>query len=271
METRYNSLNPTILHPFFLFLLVFFLLYPHQVAYSSAQSKKFLQQGNAYFRKFDHQKAVEYYQKVLKVDSTKEQRFEATWKISRSLVDIGEEVSGDRDKKISYYEKALKYAEMAVEINSESVWPYIVRSTSRGKIAQYKGIWTSISIVTKVVKDTRKAIELAPNNPTAHFMLGRVNLELAEKPYLFRLPLGLGWASTRKAVSSLEKAISLFPPTNPIQIRTHLRLGEAYLKLHKTEKAKKHLTAAMNLPIRDHQDEYLKEKAKDIYRSEFNV
>jgi len=221
-----------------------------------------LEKGDEYFQSWQDERAIKAYQEVIKKNPSNPQEFAALWKIARSWVNVGEEIGDGSQKELAKYEKALEYANRAIEINQGNPWGYIEKGASRGSITLFKGIWESIGLVKKVKKDIDRALELAPENCTAWFLMGRTHLKLSEKSHIFRIVLGLGWASYEEAVKSFKKAISLFPPQDPIQVRTHLRLAQALIKLEEYTKAVKHLTKAIELPIRDHQDEGFKKESK---------
>ena len=261
-QTKDNDIL-TVVTTIFLSVLFF-----GQIALCSSSSTHFLKKGDRSFKEFDNRRAVQYYEGALEVDPTLNQRYEALWKISRSLINVGEEIEGCPKKKINYFERALEYSEKAIEIDPHRPWGYIQRASSNGRIAQCEGIWSSIKTINSVVDDIQKAIELDPENSTAHFMMGLIHLEISEKPYLFRLPIGLGWASSKQGIKAIKKSISLFPPRDPIQVRAHLRLAQAYLQKDKETRAIEELEIALKLPMKDHQDMELRSKAKTIYNSQ---
>ena len=58
--------------------------------------------GDAAFQRFDNQAAMESYQKGLEIDP---QCYEATWKLARAYIDLGEKLT-DKEQRKKYYLKA---------------------------------------------------------------------------------------------------------------------------------------------------------------------
>ncbi len=164
----------------------------------SAQSADdLIKQGDKYYQTFDNEKALEYYKKAEKLDST---NYEILWKISRAYVDIGEHMPSStkeqKDAQFAIYQKALYYAEKSIKAAPDKSVTYLRRAIANGRIALFKGVFTVAGIVNSVKADLEKAIQI--NNSgndvqaVAHYVLARTHAKTSEKWKPARSVLGLG-------------------------------------------------------------------------------
>ncbi len=137
---------------------------------------------------------------------------------------------------------------------------YTYRAVADGKIALFKGVFSVGSIVKQVRNDCESAIALDPNNAIAYYVLGRTHAKLAEKPKMFRWPLGLAWGNIDDAIKFFQKAVSLDP--NFVMFR--LDLAKAYINNDEDQKAKEQLTVIPSIPKRDEDDDSLKTVAASM-------
>ncbi len=227
------------------------------------EADQFLAQGDEYAeKKFDNAKALDAYQKA---DILRPGDYNILWRLSRAHVDIGEHMpdrnDAEKDAQLKEYEKALTYADKAVKANPGGTMGYLRRAIANGRIALFKGVFSVIGIVKSVKKDLEKAIEL--NNAgshqlaVAHYVLGRTHAKVCEKPYLLRLPLGLGWGDREVAASEFEKAIAI----NPDFIMFRLEAANNYVEMEEYQKAKQHLYKIPSLPKGDEDDDRFRKEA----------
>ena len=87
--------------------------------------------GDAAYKKFDNDAALEFYQKGLETDP---QNYEAAWKLARAYVDVGEKLPDKKDRR-SNYEKAHGYARKAVEISPDGAKGHLFLSIAIGRVA----------------------------------------------------------------------------------------------------------------------------------------
>jgi len=125
---------------------------------------------------FENTKALKLYQEAEKIDPD---NYEMLWSTSRCYVDIGEHLSAttdqERQAQLEHYEKALAYANRAVEAHPTFSQGYLRRAIANGRVALFKGVWESLDLVKAVKKDTEKAITLDPKDATAYYILGRTH------------------------------------------------------------------------------------------------
>ena len=219
-------------------------------------------QGNTYSEKtFENQKALDSYQEAFALEPS---NFEVLWRISRSLVDLGEHLPSGTDeekaKQLEMYEKSREFANKAIAANATGAMGYTRRAIANGRIALFKGVWESLDLVKQVRADCEKAILLDANDAAAYYVLGRTHLKVCEKPRIIRWPLGLGWANLDDAVKNCEKAITL----RPNFIMYHLDCARAYVEQDEYDKARTPLNSISSLATMDEDDGQFRKEATDL-------
>jgi tetratricopeptide (TPR) repeat protein len=129
----------------------------------------------------------------------------------------------------------------------------------------FQGVFSAIGTVNDVKTDTERAIQLGKGGnyvqALAHYVLGRTHLKVCEKSYLVRLPLGLGWGDTKKALQLLETANKLYPNFRMFM----LELAKAYIEEDHLDKAKDTLKKIEKAPFLDEDDDIVLLEAKKLY------
>jgi FimV-like protein len=228
----------------------------------SSRVDQLIAQGNNFSEKaFENQKALDIYQQALVLEPN---NYEILWRISRSLVDLGEHLPSGTDaekaKQLEMYEKSREFANKAIAANANGAMGYTRRAIANGRIALFKGVWESLDLVKQVKADCEKAIALDPNDAASYYVLGRTHMKVCEKPKIVRWPLGLGWANLDDAVKNLEKAISLRSGF----IMYHLDCARAYVEDSEYEKARTHLNTIPSLATMDEDDGQFRKEAADL-------
>jgi tetratricopeptide (TPR) repeat protein len=227
--------------------------------------EEIMREGDKYYNEFNHEKALETY---LKADSLYPANWVIMWKISRAYVDLGEklpqETGEEEEEKKAMYDKALFYADSSVKLADNEAEAYVRRAIANGRIALFEGVFSAIGSVNNVKEDCEKAIELGNDgNQTrslAHYILGRAHYKVCEKPYLLRLPLGLGWGDPEDAIRELEMAVKLRPNFRMY----YLALAKAYIEEGEYEKAKEKLLLVEQAPFVDEDDEAVLAESKQL-------
>lgn len=228
--------------------------------------EELLKEGDNLVSKFENQKALEVY---LKADKLFPNNYEIYWRLNRAYVDIGEHLPDKTDKEkeaqLEYYKKAFDYADKAVMLAPNQAITYVRRAIANGRIALFEGVFSAIGTVKDVKADCEKAIQLGNGGnyvqALAHYVLGRTHLKVCEKAYLVRLPLGLGWGDTEKAVQLLETANKLRPNFRMFM----LELAKAYIEEDEYAKAKDLLLKLEKAPVADEDDDKVLAEAKQLY------
>ncbi|MCL6494259.1 MAG: tetratricopeptide repeat protein [Ignavibacterium sp.] len=247
------------------FLILTAVLFISSVSYSQSL-EELLKEGDNLVAQFENQKALEVYQKA---DKLFPNNWEVYWRLSRAYVDIGEHLPDKTDKEkdlqLEYYKKAFDYADKAVKLAPTQSITYVRRAIANGRIALFEGVFSAVGTVKDVKNDCEKAIQLGNGGnyvqSLAHYILGRTHLKVCEKPYLVRLPLGLGWGDTEKAVQLLETANKLRPNFRMFM----LELAKAYIEEDEFEKAKDILKKIEKAPVADEDDDKVLAEAKELY------
>lgn len=246
-------------------LILTAVLFISSVSYSQSL-EELLKEGDNLVRQFENQKALEVYQKT---DKLFPNNWEVYWRLSRAYVDIGEHLPAEADKEkdvqLEYYKKAFDYADKAVKLEPTQSITYVRRAIANGRIALFEGVFSAIGTVKDVKNDCEKAIQLGNGGnyvqALAHYVLGRTHLKVCEKPYLVRLPLGLGWGDTEKAVQLLETANKLRPNFRMFM----LELAKAYIEEDEYDKAKDILKKIEKAPVADEDDDKVLAEAKELF------
>jgi tetratricopeptide (TPR) repeat protein len=213
------------------------------------------------FNKFDNTAAL---QLLLNTDKDFPHNAEVLWRLSRVETHLADHMPAatdeEKDAQLKVYHTALDYADSAVTSDPKNSMAYTYRAVANGKIALFKGVFSVGSIVKQVKNDCESAIALDPGNAIAYYILGRTHAKLAEKPKMFRWPLGLAWGNIDDAIKFYRKAISLDP--NFVMFR--LDLAKAYVEDDDDAKAKEELTVVPSIPKRDEDDDSLKTAAANL-------
>lgn len=213
------------------------------------------------FNKFDNKGAVEI---LLNADKEFPHNADVLWRLCRAETHIADHMphaTGDqKDAQLKVYQTAYNYADSAVADDPKNSMAYTYRAVAGGKIALFKGVFSVGSVVKQVKNDCESAIALDPDNAIAYYVLGRTNAKLAEKPVMFRWPLGLAWGNLGDAIKFYKKAVSLDP--NFVMFR--LDLAKAYIREDDKQKAEEQLKVIPSIPIRDQDDDSLKTEASNL-------
>ncbi len=210
------------------------------------------------FNKFDNKGALQMLQKA---NQEYPRTAEVLWRMSRAETHIADHMpavtDNEKEAQLKAYETARSYADSAVSADPKSSMAYTYRAVANGKIALFKGVFSVGPIVKQVKDDCESAIALDQNNAIAYYILGRTHAKLAEKPKMFRWPLGLAWGNLDDAIKFYRKAVSLDP--NFVMFR--LDLAKAYSRDDEDQKAKEELRVIPSIPVRDQDDDSLKVEA----------
>jgi tetratricopeptide (TPR) repeat protein len=238
----------------FSFLFGFILF---SVAPLTAQTvEELIAQGDDFStKKFNNEQALE---KFVEADKLSPNNWEILWRISRSYVDIAEHLpsgtDAQKDAQLVKYQIAYDYADKSVKLAPDKSITYLRRAIANGRIALFKGVFSVIGIVNDVKKDLEKAIKHGNGGSevqaSSYYVLARTHAKVCEKPYLVRLPLGLGWGDMDESFKNYKKAIELRPNFRMY----YLDAGKAYIQEKEYSKAKELLGKIPSLPVLDEDD-----------------
>jgi tetratricopeptide (TPR) repeat protein len=189
---------------------------------------------------------------------------EVLWRLCRVETHIADQMpistDAQKDEQLGVYQAALSYGDSAVAADPKNSNAYTFRAAANGKIALFKGVFGVAPVVKQVREDCERAISLDPNNAVAYYIMGRTHAKLAEKPTIFRWPLGLAWGNLDEAIRFYQKAISLDP--NFVMFR--FDLAKAFVRDEDYQKARDQLYAIPSIPKRDQEDDSLKAEGQKL-------
>ena len=216
---------------FFLVPCVFICLSPAL----AADYKELLLKGDAlYAQRADPAKAresVEAYRQAMAADPTK---FEAAWKLSRSLYWIGREEP--KEKKLAIYTEAMEAAKKGVELAPNEAPPHYWLAVVYGLYGQEKGIMQSLNLIDPIKQECQAVMKIDPaySGGGAYMVLGRL---------YFKVP-GLFGGSNKKAIQNLKKAIEL----GPDRLLNYVYLADVYIDKSMYNEAKAVLDQGLAAP-----------------------
>jgi tetratricopeptide (TPR) repeat protein len=243
---------------------IFVLLVGAAIFLSAQTADERIKKGDEYYAQLDDAKALEEYLAAAQADPN---NYEAQWKASRSLIDVGDLVNtkekGYEDKQKKYYKDAETYARKAVALNANDTWGHFYLSASLGKYALLLGKKDQIAMSKEIKVAIDKAIELDGNNDLAYHALGRWQRRMAEIGGAKRLFGSILYGSIPKgSFEESEKALKKAVELKPDYINHHLELGRTYVSLEKYDLAAQEFQTCLDLNISLAKDNTYKEEAK---------
>jgi tetratricopeptide (TPR) repeat protein len=211
----------------------------------------------------DLRAARSHFEAALAMDSLD---YEANWRASDNLVDIGKETadtiaSPERD---ALYARAEALARRAVAANANGADGHFALAQAIGRASLTMGKKERIKRAKEIRDEALKAVELDPRHDGAYHVLGRWNAEIMRLSGLQRFFaksfLGgavFNQASWANAVEYMGRAVSL----RPDYIYHHLDLAEIYIDQEQWAEARTQLEAVGTLPLIDAADPHYKSEA----------
>lgn len=190
--------------------------------------------------------------------------YEASWMLSRVLIDIGNREQ-DKGRRKSLYADAVAGARAAVAADPDDTWGHHYLAAAVGKLALTEGGKKKIELSKEVREQALLAIECDPRNDKSHHILGRWNREVATLSPILKLAAKVVYggvpkgASKEKAVEHFQRAIEL----NPEHVNHHLELGATYMKMQRYDDAITEFQTVAGLQNKDPNDpDYKREAAR---------
>jgi tetratricopeptide (TPR) repeat protein len=149
------------------------------------------------------------------------------------------------------YQRAIKNAEQAIEINPDHASGHVSAAIAMGRYSQDIGIIEAFSkgFAGRIKKALDRAIDLDPNNPLTYVTLGGWHAEVIKAAGIAYGSLWYG-ASKDRAIANFEKAVELAPELNVVYKEYAINL----LRLDPNKYAKRVqrlLRRAIDLPATD--------------------
>ncbi len=194
--------------------------------------------------------ALAAFRQALALDSLS---YEANWKASRELTDIGKLMPDDQRKaRDSVYADALALAQRAVRVDSMGADGHYMVAVAVGRVALTKSAGERVKSARVVRDEALRAIALDSLHDGALHVMGRWNAEIMRLPgitkFFARTFLGASIfkeATWPNANRYFREAIRI----NPGNIYHHLDLAEALVDQDSTAAARPELEQVAQLPL----------------------
>jgi tetratricopeptide (TPR) repeat protein len=177
-----------------------------------------------------------------------------------SLAVFAYEIAEESDSQ-KLFLMAIRYAEMAVELDPTSSEAYLQLAHTLGRYAQTLGTLTALSegYAEQIRSAIDTAIELDPKNYRAYLSLGAWHSEIIHAGFMAWLIYG---GDEDESLEAYSMALGIAPEDNNV----HFQYAVGLLKLDDSnlEQALRHLTTAAELPVSDAYGEIVREKAKQM-------
>lgn len=221
-------------------------------------AEELLKSGDDAFDEYNHAAALQFYEKVIAMDSS---NCEGLWKTTRAYIDLGE--TAEKDIQKNNYYVAEKIGRKAVAECPESDMAHLELAVAVGRVALMEGGKKKVRLSREIKAEALKALELNPQNDIAHHVLARWHREVANlsgmlKMFAKVLYGGLPDASNEKAVEHFKSAIE----NDPSFLNHYLELGMTYQKMDEWLLAKECFEKVIELPKTDSDDDDHKAEAQ---------
>jgi tetratricopeptide (TPR) repeat protein len=240
------------------FAFFFLLLSASLAAAQSAGSHTAL--GDKEYVAMDAPAALAHYEAAIAADAND---YEALWKASRTLVDIGS-YENDAEKRGLMYGKAEQYARRAVAANAADAEGHFHLARALGKNALTQGTRARVKYATDVRGQALECLKINPKHAGCLHVMGVWNAEVMRLNGFSRMLaknlLGgkvFGSASWAEAQRYMEESVAV----EPERIVHRIDLAEIYRDVGKKDKAKAEFETALRLPATDYNDRRYKAQA----------
>ena len=231
------------------------------------ETAQLLSKAERLYAQFKPKEAAAELLKILQIDP---RDFEATTKLSRAYLDIGDmipETAPDwRERRMKEYRKAEEYARQAIQLNPNSTWGHFYVAASLGSIALVSSMSRQIDLAAEIRSAVEKAIALDPKNGFAYHVYGIWHRKMAEIGKASRLLASVVFGRSppsgnlETSVEYLKKAVTL----NPHVIASRLELAKSYVALENWPMARSSLAAIRDMAIQFSDDAKHKRRAEQI-------
>ena len=198
--------------------------------------------------------------------------YEANWRGSDNLVDIGKETDDtiESPARDALYAKAEVWARRAVAADSNGADGHFALAQAIGRASLTMGKRERIKRAKEIRDEALKAVERDPRHDGAYHVLGRWNAEIMRlsgiQRFFAKSFLGgavFNQASWPNAFQYMEKAISL----RPDYIYHHLDMAEMLIDQDRWAEARTQLEIVGTLPVVDAADPHYKTEAVRLLAS----
>ncbi|XP_055989447.1 regulator of microtubule dynamics protein 3 [Sorex fumeus] len=187
------------------------------------------------------------------------------WRLARAYSDMCE-LSEDVDEKKSYAQNGKEAAEAALEKEDKNAACHQWYAVLCGQLAEHEGMQKRIQSGFSFKEHVDKAIALQPENPMAHFLLGRWCYQVSHLSWLekktatalFESPLS---ATVQDALQSFLKAEELQPGFSKAG---RIYISKCYKELGKNTEARQWMKQALELPNITNEDSAFQKDLEEL-------
>jgi tetratricopeptide (TPR) repeat protein len=228
---------------------------------AQVSSADFIANGDQLAHSFDHNGALQSYLKAHAADTS---NCTAIWKIAEAYINVGEE--SDHITQRQCYYMAEKWALKAVAQCPDTANSHFFVAVTSGLLALHEGGKQKVERSKIVKTEAEKTLQINPEHHGALHVLGRWHRELANLSWVLKAAAKIIYggvppgASNEAAVESFKKAIDL----SPDWANHHKELGLTYMEMEQWQLAEAEFKIALELPIKDHQDEFHKRECRKL-------
>jgi tetratricopeptide (TPR) repeat protein len=229
-------------------------------AAANAQAPAEIASGDRDYAAMNAPSALAHYQQAMKLDPSS---YEASWKASRSAVDIGS-YSNDKTRGEALFESGEQYARKAVQLNAGDAEGHFALARALGKTALTQSPRGRIKYATEIRSQALECLKINPKHGGCLHVMGMWNAEVMRLNSFTRLVakniLGgkvFGTASWNEAVRYMEASVA----ADPERVVHYLDLAGVYEDTGNTAKARAAYEAVVRLPASDVNDRVYKQQA----------
>ena len=231
------------------------------VSAGAQTASELLGSGDQDYASMNAQGALARYEQAAKLDPSS---YEASWKASRSAVDIGS-YSNDKSRREALFTSAEQYARRAAQLNPGGAEGHFSLARALGKTALTQSPRGRIRYATEIRSQALECLRIDPKHGGCLHVMGMWNAEVMRLNSITRLVakniLGgrvFGAASWKEAVRYMEASVA----NDPDRIVHYLDLAEVYRDVGEKAKSKVMYEAVLRMPATDVNDRFYKEQAR---------
>lgn len=220
------------------------------------------QKADSLYDNYEEQQALKLYTKILEKEP---RNYKALWRTSFLYSRIGNRFE-DKDEQKEYFNKAIKVAEHALQVDSTDTQSNFVMSVAVGRKAIISGARERVAASRAIKKYADRAIRYDSTNAGAWHVLGRWNSKVANLSWIERAAANTlfggipGNASIQKAAKFIERAISL----NDDYVLYYYDLARVYEEMDKDQQAVNTCKKALEIPDLTQDDKRIKKDCREL-------
>jgi tetratricopeptide (TPR) repeat protein len=228
-------------------LAAFFVMLSQPICGETVKNDK-LDAADDAFSSMHYEKADSLYHTLVKAGDQSPALY---WKLARLNISMAEAIPpGEREKRMPFYNDAVKFARKAVQIDSTNASAHTWLAAALAVKADKIGSKEKLNRAAEIKRELDKALELNPNDDIAWSLLGSYNFEASKIGWFSRFMGGtfvgkMPKGTREEAENDFKKAISL----NPRVIRHYHELALLYIEDGRKQEALNTLRMAETRPV----------------------